>query len=407
MSDSQMATSIGQAVFSAAFAPRVLEIRFGEYGDRLEAHLMHFDRLEGRFREATAGVWLDGGQVGRIDPPLMTPREFQQALKRFYAERFSGVGSAVPSAPGEVPRQVLDGLLKGVEGHLAQREEDGHGTENLLVRVSDRRAEQQALQESERLYHDLVILGRYHRRRGDFVGGVIEEASDAAFGFTTGSHVGDIYGDPNEDALGFDRVGGLEVFVVADAHHGARSSELAVCKLLELLRLGFEDEDEVEDEAIQRFLIHAVARCHATIVRDLKSDKSMTSLVAAIRKGSSLCWASVSDSFLFRVKAGQVGRINRDRGYGIAGRNLSVWLGDKLFHKKFIDFGLETMSDQSFFLATDGVLKHPQHRVRSLIDRLASEADLNAVAHGISRDYAVSGQDNAAFIILRGPQESR
>ena len=42
---------------------------------------------------------------------------------------------------------------------------------------------------------------------------------------------------------------------------------MTLCKLLELLRLGF--EDEAEDEAIQRFLINAVARCHTTIVRDL------------------------------------------------------------------------------------------------------------------------------------------
>ena len=83
-----------------------------------------------------------------------------------------------------------------------------------------------------------------------------------------------------------------EIFAVADAHHGSGSSELAICKLLELFRLGYEDgTDYAPDESVPRFLVNAFFKCHRTILTDLKSESSMTSLAATVRYGGRLWWA--------------------------------------------------------------------------------------------------------------------
>ena len=115
------------ALFSAVFASRVLDIRFSQrlhQEEQLEVSLAHFDRIEGRFQEAAVTVRLDRRGVEGIDPPLISPREFQQALKQFYTERFSGEQPKAASSAGEVPRQVLESLLRGMEGHLGGRSED-------------------------------------------------------------------------------------------------------------------------------------------------------------------------------------------------------------------------------------------------------------------------------------------
>jgi hypothetical protein len=193
----------------------------------------------------------------------------------------------------------LERFLAGIQEQISERGSDRASP--ALIRTSDRLQAQFELQKQDRWSHSLVILGRYHKRRSDFLGGDLTGFGDAAFGYTTGRVAAPFLKELSEDALGVDRVGDMEIFAVADGHHGSRSSELAICKLLELFRLGYgEGDDERPEESVPRFLVNAFFRCHKTIRTDLKSESSMTSLVAAVRKGSRLWWASISDSFIFR-----------------------------------------------------------------------------------------------------------
>ena len=319
------------SIFSAAFAPRVLGVRFSDRKSEADGHLLnvriaHFNRLEGRFQEAALDAQLEGGRISRIDPPLIVAREFQQALKRYYAERY--IHAVVPdsSTPGEVPKQMLENLLQGAKVHLSQRIEDERDSLEL---IHDRSEAQEESQGRDRWQHDLVVLGRYHRRRGDFVGGEVKGMGGVAYGFTTGAEPSGYHIDPNEDALGVDRIGDLGIFLVADAHHGQRSSELAVSKILELFRLSFVPGEHVDGSDIHNFLVRSIVRCNTEIQQDLQVERSKTSLVAGICQSNLLYWAAVSDSFLFRIRDGLVGKVNHDLGHGIIGKNRSVFLGDR------------------------------------------------------------------------------
>ncbi|HCR16372.1 MAG TPA: hypothetical protein DIU35_02725 [Candidatus Latescibacteria bacterium] len=80
-------------------------------------------------------------------------------------------------------------------------------------------------------------------------------------------------------------------------------------------------------------------------------------------------------------------------------------MGDKKFHPRFIDTGCEDVRYRSFFLVTNGILTHPRHRLRALIDKLSSEDDLDDLSRRIAEDFATGGDDNTSFILLRGSQE--
>ncbi len=333
----QSERSNAQPLFSTAFAPRLLGLNYPSSGGsgnagRLDAQFLHLDRSAGGFRERTAGIWLADGRIRRIDPPVVTAREFQER-----------------------------------EGHP----------------------------------HELLVLRRCHRRRGDFLGGRLSSTGDAVFAYTTGGLISRINGDPNEDALGFDRMGDLEIYAVADAHHGARSSELAVRKLLELFRLAFENESGPSEEGIQTFLQRSIVRCHKTIRGDLNVGRSETALLAALRAGSRVCWASVGDGLVLQSGGNGVVRVNRDLGYGISGKKSSIWLGDSAFRSRYVDLQCGVLEAGGLLLATDGVLKHPRHRARVLAAQLGESPDPDGVARRLAQEYATEGPDNAALVYLR------
>ncbi|MDA0747171.1 MAG: protein phosphatase 2C domain-containing protein [bacterium] len=388
-----------QASFTTAFAPRVLGIRFSGKAKnayaQFEVDLSHFDRFQGKFRESKVDVFQNDGRVDRVEPPLVTAREFQQALKRYYSERFGATRK--PSASGDLPRQVVESLLEGVEVRLDARREDQVRT----PKSSDRSAAQKEFQEAERCPHCLLVLGRFHRRRHDFLTGEIPNIPGAVFGFTTGNPKRPVFGELSEDVLGADHVDSWDLFAVADGHHGSRSSELAVGRLLELFKLAFEDGEDLRKAEVLPFLINAFSRCHQAICSDLRNEQSRTSLVAAIRQGQHLFWASVGDSLLFRADADGVVRVNKDLGHGVVGRNQSVWLGDKLFQPKFVDSGSEATSSRCYFLCTDGILAHPQRGARILLNHLATQADPAGAVQRVIQDFALLGEDNTTFVMLR------
>ncbi|MDP6777283.1 MAG: protein phosphatase 2C domain-containing protein [Candidatus Latescibacteria bacterium] len=398
-----------RAVFSAAFAPRLLGLHYPSAvsgnGGRLEAQFLHFDRPAGGFRERKAGIWLSDGRIERIDPPVVTAREFHGALRRFLGEQHPADGSR----RGQVPTQILRDLLETIGGGFSERTGDLNGAGVVRGVSTDRWPAQREFQESEGHPQGLMVLGRCHRRKGDFLGGLLGSRGDAAFLYTTGGLTTRINGDPNEDALGFDRIGDLDLYVVADAHHGARSSELAVRKFLELFRLGFEDEAEPTEDSIQTFLLRSVLRCHKTIQRDLNVGRSVTALLAALRAGRRVCWASVGDGLILRSGGNGIVRVNRDLGYGAAGRKSSIWLGDSSFRGRHVDYRCGILDAGGLLLATDGVLKHPRLRARLLAAQLGEAHDLETESRELARAYALEGPDNAALIYLRAaePDASR
>ena len=316
--------------------------------DKLEAHLLHFDLSRGGFQEATVLVFRTEEGGVQIDPPLVSIRDFHRSMKPFYTDRFSSRESNGSSKPGDAPRQVLEGFLRELEGDLSEHWEDGNDEKPHRLEVIDRTKAQIDAQKAAGFYHDLLILGRFHRRREDFLGGGLGGADQVAFGFTPGGRADPMSREPNEDALGFHRAAGKEIFVVADAHHGSRSSELVVSKLLELFRLGFGIDGAMADEDIRQFLINTITRCHRSVLADITVQRSRSSLVAAVREGAKLHWASVSDAFLYQGNGGQVHQLNRDLGYGITGRKLSIWLGDKRFIKILLTADLRSSVPVSF-----------------------------------------------------------
>jgi serine/threonine protein phosphatase PrpC len=368
-----------------------------------EATLLYFDRASGGFREACIEIRVESGKTV-LEPSLIAVREFQQALRRYMLGRFDTPGVGPSSQAGDLPRPVVEGLLHRMEGALRQRSEDG-GRGIAELHTTDRLAEQIRLQRAEGLPHRLAVLGRYHRRRGDFLGGHLDDEARLGFGFTTGGSAGDFHKEPNEDALGVDHVGDVDVYVVADAHHGSRSSELAVLKVLDLCRLAFTDYEPEDEQRIPDFLANAIVRCHDTILGDVRAERSMTNLVAAIRTPSALHWASVSDAFLLKVHGAGIARINRDLGHGIVRRRQGIWLGDRHFHKRFIDRGTLRLTDDWVLLATDGLFKHTRYPPERLLHPLRSGTAPRDFAAELTENLARAGRDNAAFVLLRGGGE--
>jgi hypothetical protein len=391
--------------FAAVFAPRVLEVQAlsgpvasGE--SVLSIRLAKYQRSEARFEPVTLSVTMRQGRILKIDPPVVSERELQQVLKRHFRDRFDRTDGPARAGSGDVPGPLVSALLRGLEGELAGPRLDVRRT-GLHRRLEDRGIAQRKQQAADGWGHQLVVLGRYHRRRGDFLGGALGVGEEAGFGFATGLRVKGLTGDLNEEALGYDHVDGARMFAVADAHHGARSGEIVIAKLLELFRLGFGEGARVSSREALPFLVNAVYRAHETVSRDIRVDRSRCSLVTALVCGDRAHWASVSDALLFRCDAGRIVRVNRDLGFEAHGKKSSVWLGDPGLTRRHIDSGSEDLGGKLLFMASDGVLAHPRFRLRTMLASLEGARDLSHETHALAAEYAADGQDCAAYAALR------
>ena len=124
-------------------------------------------------------------------------------------------------------------------------------------------------------------------------------------------------GKPNEDALLVvppDALGEPALVVVADGHFGADAAELAVAAVG---RAWADASPEVREDSAEG-LLRLVRTAQATIA-EAGTKGETTLLLAAIHNGTTLRWASVGDSYLYRLPPGRGGRR--------ANRLDRVWLG--------------------------------------------------------------------------------
>ena len=157
-----------------------------------------------------------------------------------------------------------------------------------------------------------------------------------------------VAGKPNEDALLVvppDAPGEPALVVVADGHFGADAAELAVDAVGRAWADASPGVREDSDEALLRLVRMAQAA-----ISEAGTEGETTLLLAVIHNGTTLRWASVGDSHLYRFPLGRRGRrVNPlDR----------VWLGPRLtvpVHEVTRRGRFQLVPGMRVLLTTDGV----------------------------------------------------
>lgn len=155
-------------------------------------------------------------------------------------------------------------------------------------------------------------------------------------------------GKPNEDALLVvppDAPGEPALVMVADGHFGADAAELAVDAVGRAWADASPEVREGSDEALLRLVRMAQAA-----ISEAGTEGETTLLLAVIHDGTTLRWASVGDSYLYRWPPG--------RGGGQANRLDRVWLGTRLtvpVHEVTRRGRFELVPGMRVLLTTDGI----------------------------------------------------
>ena len=135
---------------------------------------------------------------------------------------------------------------------------------------------------------------------------------------------------PNEDSLGVVTLSnGWQLYMVADAHFGHHASEIAVVEFPKILeaRLG-SDIQKAMYESI--FDLGDVIRNSKPRVKDPYSDANMksmseTTFIAALKKGREVFYASVGDSFIYKLSNAtepiDINKMQHRRDYAFLGSN--------------------------------------------------------------------------------------
>jgi serine/threonine protein phosphatase PrpC len=236
--------------------------------------------------------------------------------------------------------------------------------------------------------HDAVGVVEY-RRAG--LGTVSVEAAICAGGEAAA-------GKPNEDALLVvlpDEEGEAGLALVADAHFGPDAAEVAVAAVARAWAgapraVGVEPEES---------LLRLVRLAQAAIAD--AGTESETTLLLAVLGGGTLHWASVGDSYLYRLDAGRrTRRLNRaDR----------VWLGARLVvpvHEVTRLGRFDLLPGTRVLLTTDGIPEAvrnvptlgPRQITAALDD--GGERPLEALVRAA---LARGGEDNVAAVLISVP----
>ena len=194
---------------------------------------------------------------------------------------------------------------------------------------------------------EIRLLGREHEvasavhYRQTAIGACTVEAAICAGGSAAA-------GKPNEDALLVmppDAPGEPVLLLVADGHFGADAAELAVAAVGKAWASASPEVREDSEEALLRLVRMAQAA-----IAEAGTQGETTLLLAVVHNGTALRWASVGDSYLYRLPPGRGGRrVNRlDR----------VWLGSRLIvpiHQVTRRGRFELAPGTRVLLTTDGV----------------------------------------------------
>ncbi|MBP7712612.1 MAG: protein phosphatase 2C domain-containing protein [Gammaproteobacteria bacterium] len=194
---------------------------------------------------------------------------------------------------------------------------------------------------------EIQLLGREHEvassvhYRRAVIGACAVEAAICAGGLGAA-------GKPNEDALLIvppDAPGEPALVVVADGHFGADAAELAVAAVGRAWADASPEVREGSDEALVRLVRMAQAA-----ITEAGTEGETTLLLAVIHNGTTLRWASVGDSYLYRLPPGRGGRR--------ANRLDRVWLGPRLtvpVHEVTRRGRFELAPGTRVLLTTDGI----------------------------------------------------
>jgi serine/threonine protein phosphatase PrpC len=205
-------------------------------------------------------------------------------------------------------------------------------------------------------------------------------------------------GKPNEDALLVvppEAEGEAGLALVADAHFGPEAAEVAVAAVAEAWARAAGDERRQPQETLLRLV-----RAAQAAVADAGSE-SETTLILALARGAALHWASVGDSYLYRIEPG-----GRARVVNRVGR---VWLGARLVvpvHEVTRRGQLDLAPDSRVLLATDGIPEAIRNvstlRPRQIAAALdgGGERPLEALVHAALEQ---GGEDNIAAVLIRAP----
>lgn len=236
--------------------------------------------------------------------------------------------------------------------------------------------------------HDAVGVVEYRRAA---LGAAIVEAAICAGGEAAAVK-------PNEDALLVvlpDGEGEDGLALVADAHFGPEAAEIAVAAVAESWDRFAGGGIEASEEALLRLV-----RLAQAAIADAGTESETTLLLAAVG-GGTLHWASVGDSYLYRLGAGRrTRRLNRaDR----------VWLGARLgvpVHQVTRLGRFDLLPGTRVLLTTDGIPEAvrnvstlgPRQITAALDD--GGERPLEALVRAA---LARGGEDNVAAVLISVP----
>lgn len=190
--------------------------------------------------------------------------------------------------------------------------------------------------------------------------------------------------DPNEDSCGVATTPSGTVAVVADAHFGRRSAEVAVDALLSAAQTVPPGRDPI-----------GWMRAHLSkLNRQLQPGSSACALLVVVAQEDRLCWASIGDCRLYRLRSAQTVVLNRldERYLGDRGR-LHVRTGE-----------VALQEGDRIIIASDGVPEcrygiptlTPQQIGQSTAQGTPAEAARALVAAALRG----GGEDNIAVALL-------
>jgi serine/threonine protein phosphatase PrpC len=201
----------------------------------------------------------------------------------------------------------------------------------------------------------------------------------------------------NEDSLAVLSLPGAQAGVVADSHWGAFAGEALA-------------------RAAASALAAQLPRTHQELARLLlgldlefrrerpKDDRSETTLLAAVVRGSEAIWASIADSHIYAVSARGAERLNEDRPMFAGGTPPLVVFADRVGEDTVVDSGEWTLRDgEVLLLASDGIAPEDSGLEASdLAAELGGEGDLlGRVRRLIDRARRPpGGRDNIALVAI-------
>ena len=190
--------------------------------------------------------------------------------------------------------------------------------------------------------------------------------------------------DPNEDACGVVTSTEYSVAVVADAHFGRRSAEVAVEAILAAALRTPPSSNP------RGWLAQQLAAAHQRVLK----GSSACALLAVVVQGSQLSWISIGDCRLYLLRSGQTTVLNPLDGHYLGDwGTLKTSSGEQPLH-----------IDDRIIIASDG-LPECRYNVPTLsphqVGLIASRGDAEEVAISLTEAALErGGEDNIAVVVL-------